>query len=51
MIICALDLKEGLDKRKMEFVKRCKVWNVRDDITGIFRVKREATFIQVVEGA
>ena len=33
-----LDLKEGLNKSKMEFVKRCKVWNLRDDVTaGIFK--------------
>ena len=33
LIICVLDLKEGLNKRKMEFVKRCKVWKLRDDVT------------------
>ena len=25
LIFCVLDLKEGLNKCKMEFVKRCKV--------------------------
>ena len=25
LIICVLDLKVGLNKRKMEFVKRCKI--------------------------
>ena len=37
LIICVLDLKEGLNKRKKEFVKRCKVWKLREDVTaGIF---------------
>ena len=37
LIICVLDLMEGLNKRKLEFVKRCKVWKLRDDVTaGIF---------------
>ena len=37
LILCVLDLKERLTKRKMEFVNRCKVWKLRDDVTaGIF---------------
>ena len=37
-IICVLvlDLKEGLDKRKMEFVKRCKVWKLIDRFIYLF---------------
>ena len=33
LIICLVDLKDGLNKRKMEFVKRCKVWKLRDEVT------------------
>ena len=32
LIICVLDLKEGLDKHRMEFVKRCKVWKLREQM-------------------
>ena len=49
LIICVLDLKEGLNKRKMEFVKRCKVWKLRDDVTaGIFeeRVRTRAALVE-----
>ena len=48
LIICVLDLKEGLNKRKMEFVKRCKVGKLRDDVTaGIFeeRVQTRAALV------
>ena len=50
LIICVLDLKEGLNKRKTEFVKRCKVWKLRDDVTaGIFeeRVQTRAALVVV----
>ena len=50
LIICVLDLKEGLNKRKMEFVKRCKVWKLRDDVTaGIFEERVQARAALVVE--
>ena len=43
LIICVLDLKEGLNKHKMEFVKRCKVWKLRDDVTADIFKKRLLT--------
>ena len=49
LIICVLDLKEGLNKRKMEFVKRCKVWKLRDDVTaGVFeeRMQTRAALVE-----
>ena len=50
LIICVLDLKEGLNKRKMEFVKRCKVWKLRDDVTaGIFKERVQTRAALVVE--
>ena len=50
LIICVLDLKEGLNKRKMEFVKRCKVWKLRDDVTaGIFKEQVQTRAALVVE--
>ena len=50
LIICDLDLKEGLNKRKMEFVKRCKVWKLRDDVTaGIFEEQVRTRAALVVE--
>ena len=48
LIICVLDLMEGLNKRKLEFVKRCEVWKLRDDVTaGIFeeRVRTRAALV------
>ena len=48
LIICVLDLKEGLNKHKMEFVKRCKVWKLRDDVTaGIFEERVRTRVAQV----
>ena len=50
LIICVLDLKEGLNKRKMEFVKRCKVWKLKDDVTaGIFEERVQIRAALVVE--
>ena len=50
LIICVLDLKEGLNNRKMEFVKRCKVWKLRDDVTaGIFKERVQTRAALVVE--
>ena len=49
-IICVLDLKEGLNKRKMEFVERCKVWKLRDDVTAdIFKERVQTRAALVVE--
>ena len=43
LIICVLDLRKGLNRRKMEFVKRCKVWKLKDDVTaGIFKERVQA---------
>ena len=43
LVICVLDLREGLNRRKMEFVKRCKVWKLKDDVTaGIFKERVQA---------
>ena len=53
LIICVLDLMEGLNKRKMEFVKRCRVWKLRDDVTtGIFekRVQSRAALVEKPTG-
>ena len=50
LIICVLDLKERLNKRKLEFVKRCKVWKLRDDVTaGIFEERVQTRAALVVE--
>ena len=50
LIICVLDLKEGLNKQKMEFVKRCEVWKLRDDVTaGIFKKQVQTRDALVVE--
>ena len=50
LIICVLYLKEGLNKRKMEFVKRCKVWKLRDDVTaGIFKERVQTRAALAVE--
>ena len=50
LITCVLDLKEGLNKRKMEFVKRCKVWKLRDDVTaGVFEERVQTRAAMVVE--
>ena len=50
LIICVLDLKEGLNKHKMEFVKRYKVWKLRDDVTaGIFKERVQTRAALVVE--
>ena len=50
LIICALDLKKGLNKRKMAFRKRCKVWKLRDDVTaGIFKERVQTRAALVVE--
>ena len=49
LIICVSDLKEWLNKRKMEFVKRCEVWMLRDDVTaGMFeeRVRTRAALVE-----
>ena len=52
LIICVLDLKEGLNKYKMEFVKRCKVWKLRDDVTaGIFKERVQIRAALVVKPA
>ena len=43
LIICVLDLRKGLNRHKMEFVKRCKVWKLKDDVTaGIFKERVQA---------
>ena len=31
LLICVFDLKEGFGKRKVEFVKRCKIWKLKGD--------------------
>ena len=50
LIICVLDLKEGLNKCKIEFVKRYKVWKLRDDVTaGIFKEQVQTRAALVVE--
>ena len=48
--ICVLDLKEGLNKHKIEFVKRCKVRKLRDDVTaGIFKERVQTRAALVVK--
>ena len=43
LIICVLDMRKGFNQRKMEFVKRCKVWKLKDDVTaGIFKERVQA---------
>ena len=50
LIVCVLDLKEGLNKHKMEFVTRCKVWKLRDDVTaGIFKEQLQTRAALMVE--
>ena len=50
LIICVLDLKDGQYKCKMEFVKRYKVWKLRDDGTaGIFKERVQTRAALVVE--
>ena len=50
LIICVLDLEEGLNKRKIEFVKKFKVWKLRDDVTaGIFKERVQARAALMVE--
>ena len=53
LIICVLDLMDGLNKRRMEFVKKCKVWKLRDDVTaGIFeeQVQSRAALVEKPTG-
>ena len=48
LIICVLDLRKGLNRRKMELMKRRKVWKLKDDVTaGIFieRVQARAALM------
>ena len=43
LIICVLDMRNGFNQHKIEFVKRCKVWKLKDDVTaGIFNERKQA---------
>lgn len=38
LLVCVLDLEERLERPKVKFVKRCKVWKLREaDTASIFR--------------
>ena len=43
LLICVLDLKEKLVRSKVKFMKRCKVWKLKEAVTeGIFRQRVQA---------
>ena len=43
LLICVLDLKEKLVRSKVKFMKRCKVWKLKEAETeGIFRQRVQA---------
>ena len=42
LIIYVLDMRKGFNQRKMEFVKRCKVWKLKDVTAGIFKERVQA---------
>ena len=43
LLICVLDLKEKLVRSKVKFMKRCKVWKLKDaEMESIFRQRVQA---------
>ena len=50
LLICVLDLKEKLVRSKVEFMKRCKVWKLKEAETeGIFRQRVQARVAMQVD--
>ena len=50
LLICVLDLKEKLVRSKVKFMKRCKVWKLKEAETeGIFRQRVQARVAMQVD--